>query len=102
MREIIAEICREQQSLGMEAVIKSCHQVLQNQYPGLRLNWSRIYGKRWSYVYGEGEPLSPNRQRVELGPRWGLYIDNPEIVPVGELDSIIQALKAGWPDESGK
>jgi hypothetical protein len=72
MRERIATICREQQALGMEAVIKSCHQALLNQYPGLRLSWSRIYGKRWSHVYGEVELFSLNRQRVELGPHWGL------------------------------
>ncbi|WP_054693175.1 hypothetical protein [Syntrophomonas palmitatica] len=98
----IATICREQQGLGMEAVIKSCHQALIDKYPGLQLRWSRVYGKRWSHVYGEGNASSLNKQRVELGPNWGLYIDNPEAVNETELNSIIQALKAGWPGECSR
>jgi len=77
-----------------EDIIPSLDQCLKQAYPGLQTRWSRVYGRRrWAHIYGGGEIFCLNPLRVELGANYGLYIDNPELIPPGELDTIIEGLQ---------
>lgn len=78
-----------------EDIIPSIDQCLKDAYPGLQTRWSRVYGRRrWAHIYGTSERLTLNPMRVELGASYGLYIDNPELIPQDDLDNIISLLQS--------
>jgi len=74
-------------------LIETCHQTLLKQYPGLQVRWVRIYGKRWAHLYGDMEGISHQSLKMQLNPSYGICIDNPELIPSGDLDGIINRLK---------
>ena len=94
MTNTLQAIINENLGRDPEQMIIATHQALQRLYPGLQLRWSRVYGRRrWAHIYGESEHLSLRPLRVELGPDYGLYIDNPELIPPSDLDAIIGLLR---------
>jgi len=77
-----------------EDIIPSLDRFLKQTYPGLQTRWSRVYGRRrWAHIYGSTEFLSLHPLRIELGPNYGLYIDNPELIPPNDLDMLIDLLQ---------
>lgn len=94
MSRTLQAVIDENQGLTGEQMIPSLHQCLQQNYPGLQLRWSRVYGRRrWAHIYGGSEIFSLNPLRVELGADYGLYIDNPELIPPADRDYIISLLQ---------
>lgn len=77
----------------IEKAIYNCHNYMTNVYPGLKLRWSRIYGKRWAHFLGNSSDLSFCPVRVEISPGYGLSIENPEYLDEAELKKIISMLK---------
>ena len=75
-------------------IIPSLDRSLKQTYPGLQTRWSRVYGRRrWAHIYGSVDFFSLNPLRIELGPNYGLYIDNPELIPPNDLDRLIDLLQ---------
>jgi hypothetical protein len=75
------------------------HVALLEQYPGLQMRWVRIYGKRWAHLYGDTEGMSCHPLKMQLNQGYGIYIDNPELIPHGNLEEIIATLKECFTDE---
>ncbi len=73
--------------------IKVCHDVLVELYPGLRLRWVHIYGKRWAYIYGNSDDLNRSSLRITLSRNYGICIDNAELVDPLELDQAVAIIK---------
>lgn len=82
--------CAEDDTLTF---IQVYHQTLVNAFPGLQLRWVRIYGKRWDHLYGEAAAFSGPGLRTRLNANYGLCLDNPELIPNPELETIIAMLK---------
>ncbi len=74
-------------------MIKVCNRVLLELYPGLKIRWARIYGFRWSYLFGNNEEISINIVRVKLNEKYGICIDNAEILSRAEIKEITTTLK---------
>lgn len=75
-------------------IIPPIDRYLKKAYPGLQIRWSRVYGRRrWAYIYGAGESFGLHPLRIELGPDYGLYIDNPELIPPNDLEMLIDLLQ---------
>ena len=80
--------------------IQAHHQVLLDVYPGLQLRWVRIYGKRWDHLYGDAGSFSGQALRTELNSNLGLCLDNPELIPAADLDTIMAELKEQFNDKN--
>lgn len=77
-----------------EDIIPSLDRFLKQAYPGLQTRWSRVYGRRrWAHIYGTAEFFSLKPLRIELGANYGLYIDNPELIPPNDLDKLVDLLQ---------
>ncbi|MGE5390944.1 MAG: hypothetical protein ACM3PE_07755 [Deltaproteobacteria bacterium] len=77
-----------------EDMIPNVDKCLKQAYPGLQTRWSRVYGRRrWAHLHGGTELLCMNPLRIELGEHYGLYIDNPEVIPPVELVTIVAQLR---------
>lgn len=35
--------------------LQACHQAIQELYPELKVRWTKIYGRRWSHVWGRNQ-----------------------------------------------
>jgi|GEM_PF-1725180 len=73
--------------------IRLFHDALLAHYPGLRLRWVNIYGKRWSHLYGDYDIVAIRPLKVQLNNNYGICIDNPEIIGRRNLEEIIAILK---------
>jgi len=64
--------------------------LLENEY-GLRVNFCRIFGKRWSFVAGDRQlEFAPIRK--QLSPQYGIfYLQNIQLAE-GDMQTILQAL----------
>jgi len=76
-----------------QSFITASHQALLEQYPGLQVRWVRIYGKRWAHLYGDSSGISCHALKMQLNQDYGIFIDNPELIPYGNLEEIIATLK---------
>jgi hypothetical protein len=65
-------------------------ELLENEY-GLRVNFCRIFGKRWSYVAGDRQ-LEFAPVRKQLSPRYGIFYIQSIQLTDSELANILQAL----------
>lgn len=95
MQEELLKLRRKFQSQP-DDFIRACHQVIIQAYPGLILRWSRIYGKRWSYLYGgeEGpDTVGLNALRIKLNSDFGVCIENPDRLTQAELNQLTGLLK---------
>lgn len=82
-----------------DKIYLACHQVLMEQYPDLEIRWSKIFGFRWSHLYGNTEKVSLNPVKIRLNRDYGICIDNAYILTADELQNIIHNLKECFPDE---
>ncbi len=73
--------------------IKACHEVLVELYPGLRLRWVHIYGKRWAYIYGNSGDLTQSSLKIQLSQNYGICIDNTKLVEPPEFDQAVAIIK---------
>lgn len=64
--------------------------LLENEY-GLRVNFCRIFGKRWSYVAGDRQlEFAPIRR--QLSPQYGIfYLQNSQLAE-DDMQTILQAI----------
>ncbi len=83
-------------SAGWEPLIIQYHEQLTAHHPGLKLRWSRIYGKRWSHFLGNTSELAFFPFRMELNDSYGLSIENPDLLSQQEFDLIIELLKGAF------
>lgn len=75
-------------------IIRSCHQALHELYPGLKVRWARIYGRRWAFIYGQAaDDISSSTLKIQLNKEYGLCIDNVRTVTPPELDAIKTTLR---------
>ena len=64
--------------------------LLENEY-GLRVNFCRIFGKRWSYVAGDRQ-MEFALNRIRLNQQYGIiYVQNKRLSE-DDLERILQAL----------
>lgn len=84
---------RASRSSSGRALIRQCHCICQEAYPGLALRWARIYGRRWAFVCGEGQAPAYNSIKVELNQDLGICVDNPGVVSLTELEKLINLLR---------
>lgn len=82
------------------AFIQDYHHTLVNAFPGLQLRWVRIYGKRWDHMYGDAGAFSGQALRIKLNTNYGLCLDNPELIPTPELETIIAMLREIFNDDN--
>lgn len=95
MQHDLQSIIDANKSQSGEDIIPPIDHYLKQAYPGLQTRWSRVYGRRrWAHIYGTSEHFTLNPMRVELGANYGLYIDNPELIPLTDLDRIISQLRS--------
>ncbi len=83
-----------------EELAKTCNQIILGFYPELKVRWAKIYGRRWSYLYGNSEEISLNFKRIRLNDEYGIYIDNLEILALGELEELTAAMKECFAGET--
>ncbi|MEG3070790.1 MAG: hypothetical protein HQP61_06025 [Peptococcaceae bacterium] len=76
-----------------EELAKICNREILDSYPGLRLRWVRIYGHRWSYLFGNSDEICMNAKKIRLNGDYGIYIDHHEGLDEQELGVLIAALK---------
>lgn len=76
-----------------EELAKACSKAILDSCPGLKLRWAKIYGSRWSYLFGNSGEVSLNTKRIRLNDRYGIYIDNFEILNLKELEELTASLK---------
>ncbi len=76
-----------------EELARACNKTILRLHPGLKLRWAKIYGNRWSYLFGNNREISLNAKRIRLNEEYGIYIDNPEKMPEKELGELAAALK---------
>lgn len=76
-----------------EELAKAYSKAILDSYPGLKLRWAKIYGNRWSFLFGNSGEVSLNSKRIRLNDRYGIYIDNLEILNLEELEELTAALK---------
>ncbi len=79
-----------------EDFIRACQLVIIRAYPDLILRWSRVYGKRWSYLFGGEESqdiVGLNPLRIKLNSDFGVCIENPDRLTQAELDQLTGLLK---------
>lgn len=75
-------------------IIRECQNNMALRYPDLKMRWVRIYGKRWAHLYGDSSELSAcSPLKIEIEPNFGLCIDNSEIVPAEELETMLETIK---------
>jgi hypothetical protein len=74
-------------------MIQACHRVLLELHPELKIRWARIYGFRWAYLLGNSELTSINTVRIKLNEKYGIFIDNAEILSQAELKAMTATLK---------
>ncbi|HOB11958.1 MAG TPA: hypothetical protein PKO32_02270 [Syntrophomonadaceae bacterium] len=74
-------------------VLQACHQAVQESYPGLGLRWTKIYGRRWSHVWGDGTSMLSAGRRVQINESWGMVLNEPCPIPEPELTQMVQVLK---------
>lgn len=46
--------------------LQACHQAIQELYPELKVRWTKIYGRRWSHVWGTKPVCSAPAGRCRL------------------------------------
>jgi len=76
-----------------EEFAKTCTQVILDFHPELKLRWARIYGRRWSYLYGNSSEISLDFKRIRLNDDYGICIDNSEVLPPEELEELTTILE---------
>lgn len=76
-----------------EELARACNKAILDFYPGLKVRWAKIYGNRWSYLFGNSGEVSLNSKKIRLNDEYGIYIDNSEILKLKELEELIAALK---------
>ncbi len=80
--------------------IISCHNTLQELYPGLKFRWARIYGRRWAYIFGgPGGDLTLGTFRIRLNERYGLCIDNPAVFSADDREILCENIREIIKDE---
>lgn len=95
MQNDLQSVINANKSRSGEEIIPPIDRCLKQSYPGLQTRWSRVYGRRrWAHIYGTGEHFTLTPLRVELGANYGLYIDNPELIPRNDLDHIISLIRS--------
>ncbi len=82
-----------------EEMVTACNQALQELYPELKVRWARIYGPRWAYLCGNSEGISIGFKKIRLNDKYGICIDNAEILSPGEIEDIINSLKEFFSNE---
>lgn len=89
------EILREgAHCASLEDAVASCHRILKDRYPGIKLRWSRIYGPRWSHIYGDASDIfCLDTQRVQISKDIGLCIENAADLPRADFARMIDLLK---------
>jgi hypothetical protein len=76
-------------------IIISCHQALQELYPGLIVRWARIYGHRWAFIHGSASTdINAVTLKVRLNDEYGLCVDNVRVIPSSQMDEIITTLRS--------
>lgn len=99
MRQEVKALMANKPPYNVDNIHLACHQILMERYPELKVRWSRIYGFRWSHIYGNIEPTSFNPVKIRLNRNYGIFIDNANILTPDELEKIIKELKECFPDE---
>lgn len=74
-------------------MLTRCTDIIAELYPDLNLRWAKIYGKRWSFISGKGNPQNFNSIKLRLNRDYGLFIDNPEILSRFECEELLQSLQ---------
>jgi len=64
--------------------------LLENEY-GLRINFCRIFGKRWSYVAGDRQ-LEYAPIRRQLSPQYGIFYLESSQLTEGDRQTVLHAL----------
>lgn len=99
MIDRIKEFLKESPDNADRIVLVS-NNILLDMYPNLQLRWSKIYGKRWSHFHGNSGEPAHNPLQLKLNKKYGLCIDNAEIIPADELDKVIKMIKECFADEN--
>jgi len=73
--------------------LQACHQAIQELYPELKVRWTKIYGRRWSHVWGDETSMFSAGRRVQINEGWGIVVDEPCPIPEPELTQMVQVLK---------
>jgi len=60
---------------------------------GVSVWFVEILGKRWSYLAGEEEMISPVNERVKINERFGLIADRWKGIPAKDRHKIIASVK---------
>lgn len=74
-------------------ILPSCHQALQDIYPGIQIRWARIYGRRWAFQYGDGFDSLAVTIKYKINEQMGLIINHQELIPEQELPLVINTLR---------
>lgn len=99
MRQKVKALIANNTLYNADNIYLACHQILMERYPALKVRWSRIYGFRWSHLYGNTELSSFNPVKIRLNQNYGIFIDNAYILSPDELERIIKELKECFSDE---
>ncbi|MGI5880204.1 MAG: hypothetical protein ACOX6L_06370 [Syntrophomonadaceae bacterium] len=73
-------------------ILPACHQALQDIYPGIKVRWARIYGRRWAFQYGDSFGDLP-AVKYKINEQMGLIISNQELIPDQELPLVLDTLR---------
>lgn len=84
----------------LETRIAGCHYTISDMYPGLRLRWLKIYGKRRAHFFGEDSEITFSPLHIRLNSQLGLCIENPEKLQGPELENVISILKETFKEET--
>lgn len=93
-----ADLKNKRELKDEEVLIEECQQIINRLYPSLKFRWAKIYGKRWSFLKGNGEDLSLYSERYQLSPRTGIILDNPDAISLEDKKELLTALKECFND----
>jgi hypothetical protein len=76
---------------GLKEALELTGALIEHEY-GIRVQFCRIFGKRWAYFSGpdDGEAVIP-LHRIELLPEWGIISDG-ELSGIAEGDKLIKRI----------
>ncbi|MGI6467828.1 MAG: hypothetical protein GXZ09_02565 [Syntrophomonadaceae bacterium] len=77
---IIGKMVRLEQQLGAA-------------YPGIKLRWARIYGRRWSHLLGEVHDPTAVPMKLQINNEYGVIIEKHEILAMEDVENIVGLLK---------
>ena len=75
----------------LPARLNAIFRLLQKEY-GLRVNFCRIFGKRWSYVAGD-RTLAFVPVSRQLSPQYGIFYEQNNNIDDRLMEEILQTIK---------